>query len=61
VLPNFIHTFKDCLTWTKICANYLNSIGVAYVKIGNNDKVREYFKEAIAFTPKGTDYPNPII
>lgn len=61
VLPNFIHTFADCLTWNKIYATYLNNIGVAYAEMGNNDKAREYFREAIAFTPKGTDYPNPII
>jgi len=61
VLPNFIHTFADCLTWNKIYATYLNNIGVAYAEMGNNDKAREYFKEAIAFTPQGTDYPNPII
>jgi tetratricopeptide (TPR) repeat protein len=61
VLPNFIHTFADCLTWNKIYATYLNNIGVAYAEMGNKDKAREYFREAIAFTPKGTDYPNPII
>ena len=61
VLPNFIHTFADCLTWNKIYASCLNNIGVAYAEMGNNDKAREYFIEAIAFTPKGTDYPNPII
>jgi Flp pilus assembly protein TadD len=49
------------LTWNKIYATYLNLIGVAYAEIGNSDKAREYFREAIAFTPKGTDYPNPII
>ena len=61
VLPNFIHTFADCLTWNKIYATYLNNIGVAYAEMGNRNKAIEYFKEAIAFTPKGTDYPNPII
>jgi len=61
VLPNFIHTFADCLTWNKIYATYLNNIGVAYAEMGNNERAREYFKEAITFTPKGTDYPNPII
>ena len=61
VLPNFIHTFADCLTWNKIYATYLNNIGVAYAEMGNNEKAREYFKESIAFTPIGTDYPNPKI
>lgn len=61
ILPNFIHTFADCLTWNKIYASYLNNIGVAYAEMNNYDKAREYFKEAIAFTPLGTDYPNPII
>jgi tetratricopeptide (TPR) repeat protein len=61
VLPNFIHTFADCLTWNKIYAIYLNNIGVAYAEMRNYDKAREYFKEAIAFTPKGIDYPNPTI
>ncbi len=61
VLPNFIHTFADCLTWNKIYATYLNNIGVAYAEMGNNDKAREYFRESIAFTPIGTDYQNPMI
>ena len=61
VLPNFIHTFADCLTWNKIYATYLNNIAVAYAEMNNNEKAKEYFKEAIAFTPKGTEYPNPII
>lgn len=61
VLPNFIHTFADCLTWNKIYATFLNNIGAAYAEMGNNDKAREYFREAIAFTPNGTEYPNPII
>ena len=61
VLPNFIHTFANCLTWNKLYATYLNNIGVAYAEMGNNEKAKEYFREAIAFTPKGTDYPNPII
>lgn len=61
VLPNFIHTIADCLSWNKIYATYLNNIGVAYAEMGNNDIAREFFKEAIAFTPKGADYPNPII
>ena len=61
VLPNFFHTFADCLSWNKIYATYLNNIGVAYAEMGNSDKARDYFMEAIAFTPKGTNYPNPII
>lgn len=61
VLPNFIHTFADCLTWNKIYATYLNNIAVAYAEMNNNEKAKEYFKEAIAFIPKGTEYPNPII
>lgn len=61
MLPNFIHTFADCLTWNKIYATYLNNIAVAYAEMNNNEKAKEYFKEAIAFTPKGTEYPNPII
>lgn len=61
VLPNCIHTFADCLTWNKIYATYLNNIGVAYAEMGNSEKAKEYFREAIAFTPKGTDYPNPKI
>ncbi len=61
VLPNFIHTFADCLTWNKIYATYLNNIAVAYAEMNNNEKAKEYFKEAIVFIPKGTEYPNPII
>ena len=61
ILPNFIHTFADCLTWNKIYAVYMNNIGVAYAEMGNYDKAKEFFREAIAFTPEGTDYPNPII
>ena len=61
VLPNFIHTFADCLTWNKIYATYLNNIGVAYAEMGIYDKAKESFREAIAFTPDGTDYPNPVI
>lgn len=34
---------------------------MAYAEMNNNEKAKEYFKEAIAFTPKGTEYPNPII
>jgi len=49
------------LTWNKIYATYLNNVGVAYAEMNNYDKAREYFKEAIAFIPAGTDYPHPII
>ncbi len=61
VLPNYFHTFANYLTWNKIYATYLNNIGVAYAEMSNYDKARDYFKEAIAFTPAGTDYPNPGI
>ena len=61
VLPNFIHTFADCLTWNKIYATYLDNIGVVYAEMKNYAKAKESFREAIAFTPEGTDYPNPII
>lgn len=61
VLPNFINTFADCLTWNKIYATYMNNIGVVYAEMGNNEKAKEFFLEAIAFTPEGTYYPNPII
>jgi tetratricopeptide (TPR) repeat protein len=61
VLPNFIHTFADCLTWNNIYATYLNNIGVAYAETGDYENARKYFKESIAFIPSGTDYPNPTI
>lgn len=61
VLPNFIHTFADCLSWNKIYATFLNNIGVAYAELGDYNKARQYFKESIVFTPEGIDYPNPII
>lgn len=61
ILPNFIHTIADSLMWNKLYATYLNNIGVVYAEMGNNEKARTYFREAIAFTPNGTDYPNPII
>jgi len=55
------HKFWLDRTWNKTYETYLNNIGVAYAEMGNNDKAKEYFREAIAFIPKGTDYPNPII
>lgn len=61
VLPNFINTFADCLTWNIIYATYMNNIGVVYAEMGIYDKAKEFFLEAIVFTPEGTDYPNPII
>ena len=60
VLPNFIHTFADCLTWNKIYATYMNNIGVAYAEINDYPKARQYFEESISFIPSGTNYPNPI-
>jgi tetratricopeptide (TPR) repeat protein len=48
VLPNFFHTFADCLSWNKIYATYLNNIGVAYAEMGNNDKAREFLRSRLS-------------
>jgi tetratricopeptide (TPR) repeat protein len=60
ILPNMLNNFADKLSWNIRYANFLNNIGVIFLELDENKIARQYFIEAIIFTPEGVDFQNPI-
>lgn len=60
VLPNMLNNFANKLSWNIRYANFLNNIGVIFLELDDRKLARQYFIEAITFTPEGIDFPNPI-
>jgi len=60
ILPNMLNNFADKLSWNIRYANFLNNIGVIFLELDERKMARQYFIEAIIFTPEGVDFPNPI-
>lgn len=60
ILPNLFNNFADKLSWNIRYANFLNNIGVILLELDERKMARQYFIEAIIFTPEGVDFPNPI-
>jgi len=60
ILPNMLNNFADKLSWNIRYANFLNNIGVVLLEMDEKEKAKQYFNEAIIFTPENVDFPNPI-
>jgi len=60
ILPNMLNNYADKLSWNIRYANFLNNIGVIYLEMDEKKKAKQYFIEAILFTPENTDFQNPI-
>ena len=60
ILPNLLNNYADKLSWNIRYANFLNNIGVIYLEIDEKKKAKQYFIEAILFTPENADFQNPI-
>jgi tetratricopeptide (TPR) repeat protein len=60
ILPNMLNNFADKLSWNIRYANFLNNIGVIFLELDDRKMAKQYFIEAIIFTPEGVDFPNPI-
>jgi len=60
ILPNFINNFADKLSRNIRYANILNNIGMVLLELDELKMAREYFIEAIVFTPEHVEFLNPI-
>jgi len=60
ILPNMLNNYADKLSWNIRYANFLNNIGVIYLEMDEKKKAKQYFIEAILFTPENTEFQNPI-
>jgi tetratricopeptide (TPR) repeat protein len=60
ILPNMLNNYADKLSWNTRYANFLNNIGVIYLEMDEKQKAKQYFIEAILFTPENADFQNPI-
>jgi tetratricopeptide (TPR) repeat protein len=60
IMPNMLNNFADKLSWNIRYANFLNNIGVVFLELDERKMARQYFIEAIIFTPEGVDFHNPI-
>lgn len=60
ILPNMLNNFADKLSWNLRYANFLNNIGVIFLELDERLNARQYFMEAIIFTPDGYNFQNPI-
>lgn len=60
ILPNMLNNYADKLSWNIRYANFLNNIGVIYLEMDEKEKAKQYFIEAILFTPENADFHNPI-
>jgi tetratricopeptide (TPR) repeat protein len=61
ILPNMLNNYADKLSWNIRYANFLNNIGVIYLEMDEKKKAKQYFIEAILFTPENVNFQNPII
>jgi tetratricopeptide (TPR) repeat protein len=61
ILPNMLNNYADKLSWNIRYANFLNNIGVIYLEMDEKKKAKQYFIEAILFTPENADFQNPMI
>jgi tetratricopeptide (TPR) repeat protein len=61
ILPNMLNNYADKLSWNIRYANFLNNIGVIYLEMNEKKLAKQYFIEAILFTPENVDFHNPIV
>ena len=55
-----LNNYADKLSWNIRYANFLNNIGVIFLELDEKKKAKQYFIEAILFTPENTEFQNPI-
>ena len=60
ILPNMFNNFADKLSWNIRYANFLNNIGEIFLDIDEKKRAKQYFIEAILFTPENVEFQNPI-
>ena len=60
ILPNMLNNFANKLSGNIAYANLLNNLGVIYVQLNKKDLARDYFIEAIIFTPEDVEFPLPL-
>jgi tetratricopeptide (TPR) repeat protein len=60
ILPNMLNNIAEKLSWNIRYANFLNNIGVIFLEFDERKIAKQYFLEAIIFTPKDVDFPNPV-
>lgn len=58
-LPNYFNTVRERLREESTYAILLNNMGSVLAKMGRCGEARQYFEEAIEFTPAGVRYNDP--
>ena len=60
ILPNMLNNFALKLSWNTVYANFMNNIGVIYLQLNEKKMARDYFIEAIIFTPENVEFLPPL-
>ena len=61
LFPAYYVAFCDELRANIYYSNILNNIGALFAEIGETEKAKKIFREAIDFIPKGVKFDNPYI